>query len=104
LTSDEFLLGIGGDVCPFSINDDDFSVVTDGPVLDEPRAESSGEKLHLLITFPATGTSPQSEAHSRRRGFPLDLLLPPTPEVPDWCVTVLLRVVMRDLSAVLRTM
>ena len=70
-------------MCPFSMKDDDFSVVTDGPVLEEPRAESSGEKLQLLITFPATGTSSQPEAHSRRRVFLPDLPLPPTPEVPD---------------------
>lgn len=70
-------------MCPFSINDVDFSVVTDGPVLEEPKAESSGEKLHLFVTFPETVTSSQPEAHSRRSVFAPDLLLTPTPEVPD---------------------
>ena len=70
-------------MCPFSIKEDDFSVLTDGPVLEEPRAESSGEKLHFFVTFPATGTSPKPEAHSRRTVFPPDLPLPPTPEVPE---------------------
>jgi hypothetical protein len=65
------------------MNDDDFSVLTDGPVLEEPKAESSGEKLHLLVTFLETVTSSQPEAHSRRSVFPPDLPLTPTPDVPD---------------------
>jgi hypothetical protein len=56
MSEEDLLLLQGGVVCPFSTQDDPLSAEIVGPVLDEPKAESSGEKLHFII-FPEMVTS-----------------------------------------------